>query len=338
MLYDFGKTHTNVDIQQAKTYLEQANALTAIDDVAERTSRTILAIEYYKKLVDIAEQQLKGMQHLYNIAELRANAGISSRADPVQAQSYVDYAKSYLITQQSYLRQNQQRLSVLLGFDVTHTTFTIPDGLINTSGFYDDITLDQIPPLVAANAEIAVANAQKLEAQKNRYPTVSLTGTFNQAANGRNPDTLENNGHDTSIYLTVNGNLYQGGAVKAQIQAANYSEQAAQEKLSATYLDLVENLKAAHEVIDHTQQQIWVLIEKQKVTAKTRELYEDQYKLGQRTILDLLSAEQAYHSARSEKEQALYTIYDTLAQYIDQTGKTRTVYQLNNKNIQGIQL
>ena len=336
LLYDFGKVKTNVDIQQAKTILEQANALISVDDIAQTTSRTVLAIQHYQHLVDIAQEQLNGMQHLYEIAELRANAGISSRADPVQAQSYVDYAKSYLITQQSNLRQNQQRLNVLLGFDVSHTQFEVSDRLLEHSGFYDDVPLNEVPKLVSAKAEMDVATAQKQQAKTGVYPTIALTGTFNQAVNGRNPNTVEKNGHDTAVYLTLNTNLYQGGAIKAQTQAADFAEQAAQAKLSANYLELIETTRNAHEVIDHTQQQIWVLVDKQKVTAKTRELYEDQYKLGHRTILDLLSAEQSYHSARAEKEQALYSIYDTLAQYIATTGKTRSVYDLNNKNIQGL--
>jgi hypothetical protein len=37
-------------------------------------------------------------------------------------------------------------------------------------------------------------------------------------------------------------------------------------------------------------------------TVRTRELYQEQYKLGTRSLVDLLNAEQAIHSANSELE------------------------------------
>lgn len=62
------------------------------------------------------------------------------------------------------------------------------------------------------------------------------------------------------------------------------------------------------------------------------------YKLGKRSILDLLSSEQSFHSSRAERESARYDIYDTLAIYINVIGKSRDIYQLNNTKIQGFEV
>lgn len=91
---------------------------------------------------------------------LRADAGISSNADPVQAQSYVEYARSYLITRAKFFKTTRTKLRTLLGFDVSQMDFNIPDEFVKQSGLYDDPEMNTIPTMIAA-AEIDVAQSQK---------------------------------------------------------------------------------------------------------------------------------------------------------------------------------
>ncbi len=81
-----------------------------------------------------------------------------------------------------------------------------------------------------------------------------------------------------------------------------------------------------------------VLAGQQATTVRTKELYQEQYKLGTRTLVDLLNAEQAIHSANSEVEIARYDIYSSIAQYIAATGRSRQAYDLNNIKIQGFEV
>lgn len=338
MLYDFGKVKSGVDTQKSKLEAEQANVLVSIDDIATETSRAIIAVLRYRILLNIAQDQVKGVSRLHEIAQLRSDAGISSYADPVQAQSYVEYAKTYLLTQQNKLRQEEQKLRTLLGFDVSRTDFIIHDDFLKKSELYNSPKMNTIPSMIAAQAEIDVARSQKKQTELSRYPTVSLVGSLNQALNGKNPGTGKSDDTDSSIGISMSSNFYQGGAVNSQIRSAGYAEQAARSKLNATYLSIVDSTQIARENIENMDKQIWVLIERERSTAKTRELYEEQYKLGKRSILDLLSSEQSFHSSRAERESARYDIYDTLAIYINVIGKSRDIYQLNNTKIQGFEV
>lgn len=338
LLYDFGKVKSSVTTQQNKLLVEQANVLISIDEISTDTSRAVLALLRYRALVQIAQDQVKGVTRLYQIAKLRADAGISSNADPVQAQSYVEYSKSYLIAQTNQLRQQEQKLRTLLGFDVSRTEFVIPDELVNLSGLYDEPKMNTIPTMIAAKAEIDVAKSQKKQTELSRYPTVSLVGSVNKALNGKNPNTGVDNDTDSAISIAVSSNFYQGGAVGSQVKAAGFAEQAARSKLNATYLNILNSTRSARENIENTDKQIWVLLDRERSTAKTKELYEEQYKLGKRSILDLLSSEQSYHSSRIERESARYDIYDTVAVYVNVTGKSRDVYHLNNTKIQGFEV
>jgi len=103
MLFDFGKVKSGVNTEQAKLSLEQAKVLIKIDDISLDVAQTIINIQRYQKLIQIANQQISGIRRIQEMADLRANAGISSQADPVQAQSYLQSAQSALIAQQSFV-------------------------------------------------------------------------------------------------------------------------------------------------------------------------------------------------------------------------------------------
>ena len=104
------------------------------------------------------------------------------------------------------------------------------------------------------------------------------------------------------------------------------------------YLDVLDQIRLIREQIDNKQKQMEVLALRKNTTARTKELYQEQYKLGTRTVVDLLNSEQAIHSAAQEIETARYDIYAGLIQYIHVTGRSRDLYQLNNTKIQGVEI
>jgi len=138
--------------------------------------------------------------------------------------------------------------------------------------------------------------------------------------------------------VEARSDFYQGGATGARSRSASYAEQASRSKVNAVYLDILDQVRTTRETIENKQKQMMVLNDRQNTTIKTKELYQEQYKLGTRTVLDLLNAEMAIHSANSELENARYDIYSSLAQFISATGRTRQAYDLNNISIQGFEV
>lgn len=338
MVYDFGKIKSGVSVAQAKVQLEQANVLVSIDDIALDTSQTIINIQRYLRLNKIAEQQIAGIQRIKDIANLRANAGISSQADPIQAQSYLESAQSGLIAQQSLLRQYQQHLRILLGVDIFNKLWIIPDDLVMQSDLYGEPQFNIIPKMIVALAKVEVAKAQKDQTRLSRYPTFAVKGSLNQALNGRNPNNGRDDGFYSSIMLEATSQFYQGGANSSQVKMASYAEEAAKSEVSSVYRDVLNQIRTNREQIENKQRQIQVLANRQETTVRTRELYQEQYKLGTRSLVDLLNAEQAIHSANAELETARYDIYNSIVQYIAATGRSRQVYGLNNISIQGFEV
>lgn len=338
MVYDFGKIKSSVDEQKAKLLVAQSNVLVSIDDIAFQVASSIVNIKRYQEMARIAQEQITGIARIAEIANLRANAGISSQADPIQAESYLQAARSGLISQQTQLRIYQERLRTLLGREVVGTTWQIPQVLIKDADIYTEPLFQKIPRMIEAQAMVDVAKLQKKQVDLSRYPTLSIKGSLSQALNGVNPNNNKDNGYYNSIMFEASSNFYQGGANASRSRAASYAEEAARSSVNAVYLEVLNQIRATRESIENKRLQMDVLVSQQAISARTKELYQEQYKLGTRSVVDLLNAEQAIHSANMQLETNRYEIYESLVQYIAITGKTREAYQLNNVSIQGVEI
>lgn len=338
MLFDFGKVKSSVTKEEAKLLASQAQVLVSIDQISLEVANTIVNIKRYDEVSRIAREQIKGISRISEIANLRAKAGISSQADPIQAQSYLEAAQSNLIVQETQLMVFKQRLRTLLGADISNLSWSIPDSLIARSDIYKAPEFNKIPQMMLAKAQADVASFEKRQTELSRYPTLNVKGTLSQALNGRNPNNNVDNGSDSAIMFEATSNFYQGGAVASQTRAASFAEEAAKARINAVYLETMDQIRSTQEQVENKQRQMKVLIAQKATTVRTKELYQEQYKLGTRTAVDLLNAEQAIHSANQQIETARYDIYENLVQYIAAAGKTRDVYQLNNLTIQGVEL
>jgi len=338
MLYDFGKVKSSVTTEEAKLAEAQARVLVSLDQIALEVADAIVNIKRYQEITKIAEQQKQGIARIAEIANLRAKAGISSQADPIQAQSNLEAAENNLIVQQTQLRQYQQKLRTLLGFDISNVEWEIPDSLIQQAGLYQEPEFTSIPTLMLAHAGVEVARSQKEQARLNTYPTINIKGNMSQAINGRNPNNNEDDGFYNSVMIEATSNFYQGGATRSQTRAASFAEEAARAQVNTAYLDVVDQVRLIREQIENKQRQMDILAQRRATTVRTRELYQEQYKLGTRTVVDLLNAEQAIHSAAQEIETARYDIYTAIVQYIQVTGRTRDLYDLNRISIQGFEV
>jgi outer membrane protein, adhesin transport system len=335
MVFDFGKVKTDVGLAEAKLNTAKAEALVKIDEVAYDTAMTLVNIKRYQSLENIAAQQLKGLLGIAEITRLRAAAGISTQADPVQAESYVQQAEATLVNQKNQQKQYEVKLRTLTGAEPSMMTFSIPQDVVMKSKLFNDPNYNRVPKIIAMQAAVEVARLEKEQTKLSNYPTVSLKGSVSQAMNGKNPSNNEENGADSSIRLEMSSNIFQGGAISARNKSANYSELAAKSKVSAAYLEVEDELTRLREEVTNKDQLLGILVARKKSTVRTRELYQEQYKLGTRSAVDLLNAEQAIHSAAQEIENARYDIYAAIIKYLSVTGDSYAVYQLNNTAIQG---
>lgn len=336
MLYDFGKVSGAVKQSEAQVLRQQAMVLKQLDAVALEAAQAVVQVHRYQTLLDIAKDQVQAVEKVMETAQLRASAGISTQSDPIQAESRVDSARANRLQVQTQLAQWRERLRTLLGGAVPQMIAPLPDQLARSIPM--DIVPDDglLPDVLVARAERQAATAQIDIARAQRYPTLSLDASANKAMAGTNANASERGGLNHSIALNLSSVLYQGGALDAQVRSAIAAEEAAGQRVETARLRAGDQTRSFREQIIGAQARLGALASRKRTIAIARDLYREQYKLGTRSILDLLNAEQEIYQAAAEEEAVQHDLWDQRIAYIGATGQTREVYGLNNQTIQGM--
>ncbi len=338
MLYDFGKVSGAVDQSEAQVRRQQAIVLRQIDAVAQQAAEAVVKAHRYQSLAEIAQEQVKAVEKVLETARLRAKSGLSTKADPLQAESRVESARANLLQVKSLLAQSRERLATLLGAAAPALVAPLPQQLASELRFDQAPDASLLPDVLTAEADRRVAAAQLDVAKAQRYPTLSLDVSANKAMGGVNPGTLERNGFNHTVMLNLSSAIYQGGAMDAQVRSATAAEEAARMRIDAARLVAGDQARSLREQAAGAQARLGVLAERRRSIAEARDLYREQYTLGTRSILDLLNAEQEIHQAAADQEAVLHDLWESRIGYIGATGQGRAFYGLDNTTVQGMEL
>lgn len=336
VLYDFGKISGAVNQSEALVQRQQAIILKQIDSVAQQAADAVVMAHRYQTLVLIAQNQVQAVENVLEAAQLRADAGISTKADPIQARSRVDSARANMLQVKSQLSQWQERLGTLLGKSVPASMAPLPEQLAQDLNFDQIPDVNLMPEVLAASAERRAAQAQIEVAKAQRYPTISLDASVNKAMGGLNANTLQRNGSYQTVMINLSSVMYQGGAIEASVRAAMAAAEAAGMRIETARLNVGDQARNFREQVIGAQARLGVLADRKRSIVEARDLYREQYTLGTRSILDLLNAEQEIYQAAAEQEAVLHDLWQNRIGYIGATGQSREFYRLNNTVVQGM--
>lgn len=339
MLYDFGKVSGAVSQAEASVRRQQALVLKQIDVISLQTAEAIVNVHRYQLLTQISSEQVVAVERVLNMAKLRAQSGISSRSDPIQALSRVENARANALQAASLQTQARERLRTLLGGGALPAAAAdLPVAQAAALPADTDPELALLPDVLVAEAERQVAQAQLDGARAQRWPTVTLDAAVNKSIDSLNPATGERNGVYSTLMINVVGTLYQGGALEAQVRAAVSGLEAARQRGLDARLTASDQVRVSREQMRGNQSRLGVLLDRKKSINEARDIYRDQYQLGTRSILDLLNAEQEYYQAASDEVIVFHDYWIALVNYVNASGLGRDFYHLNHTTVQGLEI
>ncbi|WP_382202784.1 TolC family protein [Hydrogenophaga defluvii] len=334
MLYDFGKVGSQVSEAEAGVRRAQADVLQQIDTVALQTALAVVEFSRYQALENIAQTQLNAVRDVARVTELRARLGASTRVDPVQAQARVEAAQIYAHQLQTQMRQWRSRLKTLLGMDVPERVAPLPTERLEAAM---QPQADRLlwPSVLVAEADRQALEARLAGARAARMPTLTLEASLNRlgsgASNGRSTDH--------GVYFKLNSNVYQGGAMQAQEEAARLGVQAAQSRVLVARTEVEDRMANLKEQLQGLVALQGPLSVRQRSITDTRALYREQYlALGTRSALDLLNAEQEIAQAAFDVVQNRHDAWAAQINFIDASGQARAVYGLEGTQVHGLEV
>ncbi|HFS2206712.1 TPA: TolC family outer membrane protein, partial [Escherichia coli] len=271
LVYDFGKTDNDIKLQTAARDSYRFKLMATLTDVAEKTATAYMEVSRYQALCDAAQRNIHSLENVYNMAALRANAGLNSSSDELQAQTRIAGMRSTLEKYQAQMASAKAQLAVLTGVQ-PEAIAAPPAELAEQPVSLKNIDYQSIPLVLAAEnlRQSAQYGVEKTKAQY--WPTLSI----------------------------------QGGAVSAQVQQAEGQQKISASQVEQAKLDVMQRASVAYANWTGARGREEAGLAQSESAHRTRDVYQNEYKLGKRSLNDLLTVEQDVFQAQSAEINANY--------------------------------
>lgn len=289
----------------AYNYMEKSN-----DTAFKMTNAYINVMKSYE-LTKIASENVQINERIYLKVKDLFDSGLTSDSEVKKIQSSLSLAKANLIVQRNNALDSQYSYRRILGrmpnmkimekpvFDIV-----MPES-IERAAMY---SIEHNPSLLVSQYNINGAQALWKEGRKEYYPNISLeVSQFFNDVEERNSFDSPDDRFRARILLTYN--FYSGGSHKAKIQkhiSKVNQEIEIKRDLKRQVIEGLDLSWSAYKMID---KQLTYLKEYSSYSDDTLELYREEYDLGRRTLLDLLTAQ---NDVSNSKTQIITAQYDQL--------------------------
>ncbi len=315
-LYDGGATAGQVDHERGRSksaaYRIRENAeFTGLDAVEAH-----LDVVRFRHVFQYAQDNVKAHQDLLTRVQQRSTGGAGRAADVAQAQSRLDLATATRDETRGMLEDAEARYLSVVGV----APAALEDSPVPTGAINNDINTElaqlqaQNPTVKAREADIEAAQGLVEQADARFDPTVSVEVSGDK---NRNVGGFPGRDNEARALLVLRWNLYAGGSDIANRQSA-YAQvaQAKTDRLQALR-DAEQNLRQSQSAYNAAMQRIPALQSSLAHTQQVRAAYDQQYQIGQRTLLDLLDAQNEVFQAQTRlataQGQAAFNAYRILA-------------------------
>jgi len=298
-------------VAAAYKYVEKA------DDVALQMVGAYINLLRANKLYKATKEHVANNELIYSKVYELYTHGAASRSEIDKIQSSLSLSRSNLTVRRNNLVDARYKFHRILGRNVSIDSLEMPN-------FDIQLPVSKIRALqfaVANNPSMQISKfnikgAQELykQAKSNYYPTLDFEASQNYGSgyNDNNPDD-----DDFEVLLKLKYNLYNGGADSAKKQKSISKIHQETDTQRALKRELIESLGISWSAYELLGVQLDDLQKFQSYSLSTLKLYNEEYGLGQRSLLDLLAAQNDYFNAqtqiinaRSDRLLAQYRVLD----------------------------
>jgi outer membrane protein len=316
-LYNGGKRLNTIKQEKLNSKAAQLDVETSENSIQESILQNYVQILYAAEAIKVNESTLSVSKAQYERGKQLVAAGSLSRVELAQLEAQVSTDEYQLVTAQTALQNYKLQLKQLLELDGAEemnvqiveiddasVLATLPDKL----DVYE-AALAQRPEIQSSKLNIESAALGVKVAKAGYIPTVSMTagiGTNHTTGSDYTFSEQVKNGWNNTAGLSVSVPIFNNRQTKSAVQKAKLQQETSQ-------LDLQDKQKALYKSIEGywleavNSQQRYAAAEKKQQSAQTSfELVSQQFDLGMKNIVELLTEKNTLLSARQETLQAKY--------------------------------
>ena len=323
-LYNGGKLRTAIRQQEVLNERDSLSIVQSAMDIEKSIVQAYMQCLYAADAVAVNESTVELAQAQRDRAEQMWKAGSISKVDFAQLESQLFNNQYQLTVSRTNLDNYRLQLKQLLELDINEDMelagieATEDDvlRLIPTKSIVYERALEHMPEIASSELDVTSAELSLKQAQAGYLPTVGLSagiGTSNRSGAGNSFTNQILNNFNTNAGLTVSIPIFDGRKNKTAVNKAKISldnSRLAAQSAQKTVLREVEN---AYLDAISAQAQYISAREQEKYAAESLNLTNEQFALGMKNTVELITAKNQYLSAQQSLLQSKYTALLNLA-------------------------
>lgn len=325
LLYDFGRTRLATEAAK-ETVLSTRQGLVSIEQqVLLRAVRAYMNVERNQRFVSLRQSNVRVISESLRAARDRFDVGEVTRTDVAQAEARLSLARSRLSQAKGDLEQAQEEYKAVVGHapDNLKQPKSVPP-LTRTEATAKQIAMRNHPDMLAAQHDVSAARLNVQVAEAAMKPRVNLNASVG-VSERLNGDT---SGETGSFGVSVSGPIYQGGALASSKRRAFAQRDAQLGVLHQTRDQVRQDVGNAYAVLQAARAVASSAAEQVRAGRVAFEGVNEEAKLGARTTLDVLNAEQEYLDAQANQISAQADVFIAAYSVLESMGEL-TVRDLN---------
>lgn len=312
-----GSRVNNLKQQKINSEISKLNVAKGENAIIQNITQTYIQILYSSEAIRINEATLEVSKANCERSRQLFEAGSISKADFAQLESQVSQDNYQLVSAQASLQNYKLQLKQLLELDgEEEMNLYLPElddkAVLNPLPSKTDVyvaALAQRPEIQSSKMDIDAKDLAIKVARAGYMPTVSLSagiGTSN--ANGTDfsfSEQIKNNWNN-SLGVTLSIPIFDRRQTKTQIQKAKIQKQNSELSLQDQQKTLYSTIEGLWLDANSAQQQYVAASEQVKSSQTSFELIQEQFNLGMKNTVELLTEKNNLLSAQQQRLQAKY--------------------------------
>lgn len=316
-VWNGNKRLNNIKQQKTNRNIARLNVSEAENTLQEEIARLFIQILYADESVAINKATLEVSQATFERGEELFNEGSLSKADLAQLEAQVSNDQYQLVTAESTLRSYKLQLKQLLELDGSQEMNLIlpqPDNLQimallpSKEEVYQTALLTR-PEIQSGKLSIENAKLSLSSAKAGYMPTISLSASISSMTNNASQNNWAHQmkyGWNNMIGLNISIPIFDQRQTKTAVRKARLQYNASLLTLSDIQKTLYSNIENAYLDAMNAQQQYKAAGAKLKSSQLSFDMVSEQFNLGMKNTVELLTEKNNLQSAQQQCIQAKY--------------------------------
>jgi outer membrane protein len=316
-IFDGFQTLNNVRAAEANVFSNRETLKANEISILLAAAQSYANIARDQRIVSIRKQNLSFLREQLNAANARLEVGEGTRTDVSQAEAELASAQALLVNAVAQLKQSEAVYVQIVGDAPTRIKQPSPASKALPKNLDQAVAagLREHPTIAAAQYDVDAAGYGVKSAEGTMLPGVVVQGALERSTGNSPGGGLD--GNTASITARLEIPLYQGGAEYGQIRQAK--ERLGQQRIlvDSARLEVQQTIVSAHAELEAALANITANRSQVSAANMALEGVIEERKVGQRTTLDVLDAQQsllvAEESLVASQRNAVVASYSLLA-------------------------